>query len=176
VEVLRSRSTRKRVISETSRSPSELRRTVHPVGQSLILDEIVCGSSVRVVPRASSIDVWMIVCLVFVFCALLEYAFVNVATRNGVQIRTPIVRNALPLQTVDRGHQLNVRTSVRPSVCLFRSLGGCTACPRIQLPPAEGEGMSRRLFIVTPVASNVITTPRAQQMLRKRDMRVVGRR
>ena len=68
----------------------------------------------------------MIVCLVFVFCALLEYAFVNVATRNGVQIRrerravplrggngvqirTPIVRNALPLQTIDRGHQLNVR-------------------------------------------------------------------
>ena len=41
-------------------------------------------------------------------------AFVNVATRNGVQIRTPIVRNALPLQTVDRGHQLNVRTQTGP--------------------------------------------------------------
>jgi hypothetical protein len=43
----------------------------------------------------------MIVCLVFVFCALLEYAFVNVAARTGVRTRTPIIRNALPLQTID---------------------------------------------------------------------------
>lgn len=36
----------------------------------------------------------MIVCLIFVFCALLEFAFVNVAARNGVRIRAPIVRQA----------------------------------------------------------------------------------
>ena len=55
-------------------------------------------------PRVSyikAIDVWMMMCLIFCFTALLEYSFVNVAARNGVRVRTPLVRPPT-LRTVER--------------------------------------------------------------------------
>jgi len=41
------------------------------------------------VGRLQAIDVWMIICLVFVFASLIEYAVVNVVARHQIRVKPP---------------------------------------------------------------------------------------
>ena len=86
------------------------------------------GSARESLPRVSymkAIDIWMIVCLTFVFASLIEYAVVNVISRHQVTqilVRQPIAKNLKSLTTVSHRQNRGKSNSVRTYFCQTHDL------------------------------------------------------